>query len=125
MREWLEENTSGVIILQIRDGLKNSRRSSQGKRTLMDQFWLPFGSLYGNWFKVQDFNNDELLVYMGAWYNGKVDIINYELNKSYDENISLSWHLTTLEKTKVLKSIDLPQNQKALKELKSLLNEDL
>lgn len=124
LRDWLENNTSGIIILQIRDGLKNTTKSHEGKRTLLDQFWTPFGSLYGNWFNVQDFNNDELLVYMGAWYDGPVDIINYELNKSYEENISLSWHLTALEKAKVLHSIEMPQNKKALERLKKLLGEE-
>lgn len=121
MREWLEKNTSGIIILQIRDGLKNSTRIESENRSYIDQMLSPFGSLYGNWFKVQDFNNDELLKYAGAWYNGPVDIINYELNKSYEENISLSWHLTSLEKLKVLNSVHLEQNKRAVENLKQLL----
>jgi len=121
MRKWLEENTSGIIILQIRDGLKNSSRIENENRSYIDQILSPFGSLYGNWFKVQDFNNDELLKYTGAWYQGPVDIINYELNKSYEENISLSWHLTSLEKLKVLNSVNLEQNKRAEESLRKLL----
>tara|TARA_R110002050_G_scaffold279375_3_gene425914 strand:- start:2099 stop:4081 length:1983 start_codon:yes stop_codon:yes gene_type:complete len=121
-REWLEENTSGIVILQVRDGLKGGKQSKHIKRqSAASEILSPFGSLYGNWFEVQDFNNEELLNYTSGWYSGKVDIINYQLNKSADNYISLSWHLTSKEKEQVINSLTLAENKEAEQRLLELL----
>jgi hypothetical protein len=123
LREWLQKNTSGVIILQIRDGLKAARKKEEkGKRSIADELFSPFGSLYGNWFQVQDFNNDELLEYAKEWYQGDLEVINYQLDKSPQRNISLSWHLTSKEKQQILSSLQLEENKAAAAKLKRTLN---
>ena len=71
--------------------------------------------------EVQDFNNEELLNYTSGWYSGKVDIINYQLNKSADNYISLSWHLTSKEKEQVINSLTLAENKEAEQRLLELL----
>jgi hypothetical protein len=125
MRDWLERNTSGIIILQIRDGLKTDHRAEKTeKRSMFKNLLSPFGSLYGNWFEVQDYNNDELLEYTSARYSGEVDVIDYQLNRGAEEYISLSWHLTSKEKKQILSSIDLKANQEAEKRLIEHLNFD-
>lgn len=122
VRDWLAKNTSGIVILQIRDGLKSKESLKKNKkRSLVNEVLTPFGSLYGNWFEVQDYNNDELLEYASEWYRGQVDIINYQLNKSADNYISLSWHLTSKEKTQIINSLTLEDNIKAQKQLEYLL----
>lgn len=122
IRDWLAKNTSGIVILQIRDGLKSKESlKKNNKRSLVNEVLTPFGSLYGNWFEVQDYNNDELLEYASEWYRGQVDIINYQLNKSADNYISLSWHLTSKEKTQIINSLTLEDNIKAQKQLEYLL----
>lgn len=122
IRHWLEENTSGIVILQIRDGLKlRNQNITKQKEGIFNDLLSPFGSLYGNWFEVQDFNNDELLEYTKGWYKGEVDLINYQLNKSADNYISLSWHLTTKEKEQILNSLELKNNKKAEKRLLHLI----
>ena len=125
LRQWLERNTSGIVILQIRDGLKTERKYKKTeKRSMLKNLLSPFGSLYGNWFEVQDYNNDELLEYASAWYSGEVEIIDYQLNRGNEEYISLSWHLTSKEKKQILSSINLKANQKAEKQLIEHLNYD-
>jgi len=122
IRHWLEENTSGVIILQLRDGLKvNGRSKKVRKQSIVNEILSPFGSLYGNWFEVQDYNNEELLKYSKGWFNGSIDIINYQLNKSEENYISLSWHLTAKEKQQIINSINLAENKKAEQRLLELL----
>ena len=63
-----------------------------------------------------------MLQYMGNDFTQPIDIIDFELNNS-DNQISLSWYLTTKEKEKVLNSIDSKKNKESLKRLKSLLNQ--
>ena len=60
LKDWLEINTSGIIILQIRDGLKDiTIAHTNTKRSIASEMLSPFGSLYGNLFQIQDYNNDE------------------------------------------------------------------
>lgn len=126
IREWLTENTSGIVILQIRDGLSTNRtKTKMPSDGVINEVLTPFGSIYGNWFNVQKYNNEELVNYMRGWYNGKIDLIPYELNKSKEKNISLSWRLTSREKEQIINSLSLTDNENAAQQLVSLLNVEL
>ena len=82
----------------------------------------PIGSFYDNLFNIQDYNNDELIQYASEWYNGKMDIIDFQLRVEKEPRISLSWHLTNKEKRQIAKAIYQKQNMEALQKLKELLN---
>lgn len=120
-RKWIEENTSGVIIIQIRDRDKFFAVDANPPKTIMQSIQEPVGSLYGNLFHVQDFNQSDVLNYAGEWYKGKIDVVDFVLYNQYWDNISLSWHLTNKEKRKVYSSVNTPANQLAFKKLKLLL----
>ena len=46
-----------------------------------------------------------------------------EIRNNPGEHIALSWHLTELEKLRVINSIELPWNQESIKRLQELINE--
>jgi hypothetical protein len=81
----------------------------------------PLGALYGNLFSIQDYNNDGLYQYASRWYDGKIDVVEFQLKNQKPDNISLSWHLTNKEKMKVIESLKNEENEKALKKLVELL----
>lgn len=120
-RNWIESNTSGVVILQIRDRKKNSPIEDEGYSSLFQTIGRPAGALYGNIFGIQNFNQDALLQYASRWFNGQLDVVEFELDHEYPDNISLSWHLTRKEKKKVIHALDKPDNHKALDRLIELL----
>lgn len=121
-REWIAENTSGVVIIQVRDRDKGFDVEENALNSIVETFSSPIGSFYNNLFHMQDFNNDQLVRYCNSWYGGKVDIVNLELHNITTDRISLSWRLTTKEKKKVINSINSENNQKAFGALKKLLN---
>lgn len=121
-REWIEENTSGVVILQLRDKHKERPVEDNPAKTLASSLARPLGSFYGNLFSVQDYNQDQLLQYTSGWFKGTMNILDLELQNEMPDNISLSWHLTNHEKEKVIHSIDLPENKENLKKLIELLH---
>jgi hypothetical protein len=125
LKGWLEENTSQVIILQIKDGLSTRNKTKNKSQSIVSELLSPFGSLYGNWFDVQKYNHDELLHFLKEGYNGKIDVLEYNLNKSEDHYISLSWHLNAKEKQQILNSVNLEENLETEKTLKTLLNKPL
>ena len=119
--EWIEENTSGVIILQVRDTKKIRDNESYSHVSFTDKITLPFGNMYKNFPRVQDFNQDELMKIADEALNFKIDIISFNLLESRDERISLSWHLTTQEKKKIKNAINSSSNQNSILQLKKLL----
>lgn len=123
-RNWISTNTSGVVILQIRDRRKQKADEPTSNPTLIQSVAAPAQSLYDNLFSVQDLNQNALLNYAGLWFDGRIDVVDFELRNEKPDKISLSWHLTKKEKKKIIESIDLPENQLAFRRLLMLLAED-
>ncbi len=120
--EWFTENTSGIIIIQLRKGKNNIDDMSQYQRKgLASNLLSPFGSLYGNLFQIQDFNNGELLSYAQSWHKNSIELLPLEINRKEKENISLSWHLTSVEKDRIKESIHSTNNQENVRIIKSRL----
>ncbi|HEY6161636.1 MAG TPA: patatin-like phospholipase family protein [Bacteroidia bacterium] len=121
-RKWIEENTSGVVIVQLRDKHKERPIEENPPKTLVQAMSRPLGSFYGNLFSVQDFNQDQLIMYTSAWLNTSIDMVDLQLQNEMPDNISLSWHLTNHEKEKVIHSIELPENVESINRLIQLLH---
>ncbi|MDF2436596.1 MAG: hypothetical protein K0Q95_972 [Bacteroidota bacterium] len=119
--DWIAENTSGVVIIQIRDKHKNIPIDENPSQTLVEALSRPLGSFYGNLFQVQDYNQHQQIQMADLWCKSKIDIIDFQLRNELNDRISLSWHLTNKEKKKVSASIFLPENQAAVKKLVELL----
>jgi hypothetical protein len=114
MREWIRENTSGVVIVQIRDTKKMLTGDEIKKVTFLDKFVLPFSNMYGNFTRTQDFDQEELLKMGLANSSYPVDLISINLREDAKDRISLSWHLTRKEKRKIKKAVFSPENQRSI-----------
>lgn len=119
--DWIANNTSGIVIIQIRDKHKNVPIDENPSQTLMEALSRPMGSFYGSLFEVQDYNQNQQIQMADTWCKSKIDIIDLQLRNERKDKISLSWHLTNKEKGKVLRSIDLPENQQAINKILELL----
>lgn len=121
-KNWINENTSGVIIITIRDKSKDKLIENNPLKSIIESANSPLGSLYGNLFQIQDYNLDDMLQYLSTDLSHPIDVIDFEL-ESNNNQISLSWHLTKKEKTNVLNSIHSKNNQKSIVRLTKLLAE--
>lgn len=121
-RTWIEENTSGVIFVDVRDSHKERPVEITNDQSIIENVITPMGNIYKNLLTIQDYNQDEGYEYAKTWLNTPFNFVLFELpTKEKDQEISLSFHLTTREKRLVQQSIDLPKNRKALTELIELL----
>lgn len=120
-KDWIEKNTSGIILLQVRDTEKFTE-PKEGNVSILDRLTNPIGSFYGNYFNDQDYDMDQLLEILQVSYQVPIHKIPMELRYELDEEIALSWHLTALEKQKITESIYRSHNQDALAKLKALLD---
>ncbi len=141
-REWIAENTGGVVFLSIRDSEKDMPIEKNLSPSLFEKFFTPIRNIYKNWTYIQDIKNDNLTEFAELWFDGeihKVDLQyiprtmfkdepadteaqeNKKLEKEENERASLNWHLTTREKKNILDNIYLNINQEALQRLQQLI----
>ncbi len=122
-KNWIAQNTSGVVLVQVRDRVKQFDISTAPPAGVVESFISPFGNYYGNMFHIQDYSYDEQLNYVRAFLGTPFDVIEFNLKNNEKQNISLSWHLTTKEKIQIYNSVNEPDNTLALKRLKALIKQ--
>ena len=123
-RDWLAENTDQVVFLQIRENHKSNELRTHSKSTISELMLSPLGNVYDNLSKIQDYQNEQLFMYAQTWYKGKITFVEMDLNpplKPEGEVISMNFHLTSLEKKRIHKAIELPENKAAINKLKKIL----
>jgi hypothetical protein len=108
-------------MIQIRDRHKEFPIDENPSPTILEALSLPLGSFYGNLFYMQDFSQNQQMEFISSWFDGPVDVVDFQLKNEIPDKISLSWHLTNHEKQKVINSINLPENRKAIDKLHELL----
>jgi hypothetical protein len=122
-QEWIEKNTSGVILLSIRDTKKLLKNEYYHQISLTDKLTLPFGNMYNNFPRTQDFDQEQYLKMALTSFNVPVNLVTFNLRENQKDKISLSWHLTQQEKNKIKNALNSRRNQKSLKKLQGLLKE--
>lgn len=120
-RNWINTNTSGVVILQVRDVQRTSERQ-RIQQTLFNRVMAPLGSVYGNFTRMQDYNNDQLIRYLSAWFENDIDIVTFQLAPDENSKVSLSWHLTSTEKKTIRDELRSEEFQEAVERLESLIS---
>ncbi len=121
IEKWIKENTSGVIILEIRDTRRILSNEIYEHISLTHKITLPFGNMYKNFPRTQDFDQEQLLNLGIKNFLFPIDIISFNLRESKNDHISLSWHLTKQEKIKIAQAFYSVNNQTSLERLKALI----
>ncbi len=121
MKDWIDKNTSGLVILQIRDTKKILNNEIYEKISMLDKITLPFGNMYKNFTKTQDFDQEELLKVGQTAFIVPVTTVTFNLRENKQDRISLSWHLTKHEKQKIEIAFKSAQNQLSFRKLEALL----
>jgi hypothetical protein len=121
-RDWMSSNTSGIVIIQIRDQQKLQVDDPNKKKSLFESITQPFGTFYNTILNVQDYQLDDQIRMAGNWYEDDIEIIDLVLERSELNPISLSWHLTKKEKSRITDALQTTHNQYQFTYLKRLLN---
>jgi len=127
-RDWLEVNTSGIIILSIRDSQKNKPIGNRGTKSLIEKFSNPISSIYINFENLQEISNNDKITFARSWFNGDIYTIDLQYvpqsltgDPKDIKRASLNWRLTTREKKDIINSIYLKKNKDQITRLRSLL----
>lgn len=120
-REWISNNTSGVVFLQIRDTNKKGSNTGNGSSDIISKITSPLRNVSGNFILMQDYIQDDYLRYLESILECPFDYVTMQLPQM-DEKIALSWHLTEREKQFLINAVYTEENRKSLEKLDQLLN---
>lgn len=119
-KSWLAKNTSGVLLLQIRD---NDRLDPirQPNHSTLSSLITPIDGGYYSMAQAKDVSNDYLLEFLKEWYPGDLEVmaIEYPKESADDRFVSLSLHLTGREKQRLESGVYTEQNKLAFSTLKT------
>ncbi len=121
-KEWIAENTSGVVIVQLMDRIKNNWQQPLETGTVTDILIRPATMLQHNWYKLQDYFQTDQFNYLKANTNFKMDRLTFMyVPAKEDKTAALNFHLTAAEKKDVIASFYTGYNQQTLKEFLKLV----
>ncbi len=121
-KEWISQNTSGVIILQIRSRERMVLSEKQYTKSFLHSIIGPFSDFNKSWENMNDLERDKSLIYTKDWLNTRLDVITISLPSEKKQKIALNWHLIENEKGIIRNAIELPNNKEEINKLKELLN---
>lgn len=139
-KEWIKENTSGVVLITIRDSEKFTEIEQKALPRFFEKLFTPVKNIYINWDNVQTLNNEVLFTRMKETMDFDMARIEFEYStlqylrdrgladqlgpfSPVDQDIqraSLNWRLTAREKKSIIDNMNSPQNRLSLEKLKRL-----
>ena len=123
-KNWMDENTSGVILISLRVDGKYNEFNTHQKDSFFGELLSPIGGIFNNFFLLQNYNDDVSLAFLVNSGNTDISILNFNyLQSNLHKKASMSWHLTNNEKQDIKNAFLLKQNQLMVNKLKLLLNQ--
>ena len=119
-KDWIKNNTSKVVIIDIRDRRKDDWEDEETPSVLS---WLtkPMTLMQNNWFKIQDYNHANQLSYIASSALDNIHQVIFQyVPMKKKKNASLSFHLTNAEKLDVQLALTNPMNQQSFQKLMDL-----
>ena len=136
-REWIAANTSGVLLISVRDSPKVRETHATQGMTIVDELTQPISSVYNNFENFQDINSDLLIGHARSWFDGPIERIDLEYQatdylpilqkmdsiRQNSARASLSWRLTTREKRGVVANLSNPGIREKFSRIGELLGD--
>ena len=119
--DWIRKNTSGAIILTIRDSEKIRLVEENVGESLVAKITDPVIRLYTNIGRSHDLRNDSRLEFASEWLGGELDIVELQYISGPDDRAALNWRLTNREKEDIIRNIHHRKNVKSLEKLTKLI----
>jgi hypothetical protein len=133
-QKWISENTSGVVLITIRDSEKSTEIPPTTPPKIFEKIFTPLKNIYSNWDNIQTIQNEVLFNYMNESMPFDLEKVEFEyapekvqaeelsVSQETMQRASLNWRLTAREKKSILASIYTQRNQRSLKRLEDLFS---
>ena len=120
-KNWILENTSGVVIVEVRDTKRILDDERFQPLSLLDKLILPFSNLNVNFTKHQDYDIELMENLFRGNLPFTLDRVTFNLTSESKKRVSLSWTLTNKEKRMVSDALYDSYNKESMRKLKALL----
>lgn len=121
-QEWIEENTSGVVIVLVRSYDRRSREiRAEESQSILKSLTHPLG-IASRVLTLQDYEHDNSLGYLyDLLGENRFDVIRFTYRPSVaNERASMTLHLTEREKADIERAIHLENNERSMQQLLEL-----
>lgn len=106
-KKWIDENTSGVLLIQIRDRKVGAWDSPFESEAVSELVTKPMLLLQFNWYKMQEYNQDNLVSLSQQLVRQPFHKITFQYdNNNKESRAALNFHLTQHEKNDIKASLD-------------------
>lgn len=122
-KDWIQENTGGVVFVQIRCWNKIHSIDASDDKGVIENLFTPAEAAGGNMTDIQDFEQDNALALLNDALGGnQVEMVRFHYRPvRKNREASLSFHLSRREKLDVLEAYYTADNQASIKALKQIL----
>ncbi len=121
MQHWIEENTKGVMVVQIRDRMDGGWDNPYEFDDLVQNATKPFFLLQHNWYKMMEYFQKDMATYFLNNQHYPVHNITFQyIPRQEEHKAALSFHLTKQEKIDIAGSLQSKHNQESFKKVLEL-----
>ncbi|MGE5519022.1 MAG: patatin-like phospholipase family protein [Candidatus Dadabacteria bacterium] len=123
MQDWIEQNTRGVVIIQIRDRQDGGWENPFEYDDLAQNAVKPFFLLQHNWYKMMEYFQKDMASYFIGNNGYPIHKITFQyIPKKEETKAALSFHLTQQEKFDIEGSVNSEHNQHSFRKVLELFN---
>jgi hypothetical protein len=123
MQEWIEENTSGVLIIQIRDRMDGGWENPYEYDNLTGNTTKPFFLLQHNWYKMMDYFQSDMENYFVSNSGYPIHKISFQyIPRSEENKAALSFNLSERERLDIAASLNSKHNLEGFRKIMELIN---
>lgn len=112
--DWLTNNTSGVVFIQVRDrknGAEWTEQGDGGGEGFTSMFTKPITVIQLNWMRMQDYYHDELVSMADDRFSFPFEKLTFSyVPTRKDQAAALNFHLTNKEKADIQAALASPEN---------------
>jgi hypothetical protein len=124
MQKWIEENTRGVVLVQIRDRMDGGWDNPYEFDDMVQNATKPFFLLQHNWYKMMEYFQKDMTTYFLNNQRYPVHNITFQYIPRIEQHkAALSFHLTKQEKADIAGSLQSAHNQVSFKRVVDLFGE--
>ena len=121
-QDWLKENTSAVVLIQLRDRMQDNWQEPYQTGSVSDFLIKPATMLQHNWQKLQDYSATDQFSYLEANTTLNLHrVVFMYVPQSEQKSAALNFHLTAAEKRDVKASFRHSFNQASQKKVLQFL----
>jgi hypothetical protein len=123
MESWIEQNTRGVLLIQIRDRTDGGWENPYETTNITENAVKPFFLLQHNWYKMMEYAQSDMAAYFLSNTKLPIQRLSFQYVPTKEEDkAALNFHLTQREKKDIAVSLNSAGNTESFQHVSRLLN---